>query len=448
MSLNNSFRPILHVLYHQYLRNDNLYDLVRFYRATQYWSFEKIRDLQLSKLKELLVYCYDNVPYYRLLFKDIGLRSNEFGDLNSFQRIPFLTKDLIRKNQNLLVSSSIKRKYLVPNSTSGSTGTNLKFFSDRQSLHAQAMVFRNYDWMDIDYFDRKVTIWGASWDIKKSKELITRLKAKLKGNITLSGYQLSDNMLQQYSRLINDFYPQLLRSYPSILYTLADFYERFGIESRPFKIESAGEKLHSFQRDKIERVFNTRIFDFYGARDIPLIAQECEIHKGLHVMAENVFLEVVDENGNPIKDGEGDLVLTHLNNKAMPFIRYKIGDRVKISQRNCTCGRNLPLIDEVIGRTFEIIQFPNGNRVGGTFWTLVMKSAPGIKDFQIIQHSKDNITINFIPENTFKRNDLSLIENNVLKYSGPELQIDFKEMKYIPPSKAGKQRFILSEIKG
>ena len=82
---------------------------------------------------------------------------------------------------------------------------------------------------------------------------------------------------------------------------------------------------------------------------------ECEKHNGLHLMMENIFLEVVDKKGIPLVEGEGDLVLTHLHNRAMPFIRYKIGDRARISGRSCSCGRSLPLIEEIIGRSFDVI---------------------------------------------------------------------------------------------
>jgi len=358
-----------------------------------------------------------------------------------------LTKDIIRENQTELLSTSFGEKYLKPNSTSGSTGTNLKFYSDRKTSHTQAMLFRNHDWMDLDFFDKEATIWGASWDVNKAKQFLTSVKNKLKGNILLSGYQLSDEMLMNYHKIFSDYKPRLIRSYPSILYMMADFYERKNLKFQPKAIESAGEKLHSFQRGKIEEVFKTKIFDFYGARDIPLIAQECEYHKGLHIMIENVYLEVVNDYGMPIEEGEGELILTHLNNKAMPFIRYKIGDRARISKRVCSCGRSLPIIEEVIGRSFEVIEFPNGNKVGGSFWTLVMRSVPGIRNYQVIQNGIDHIKINYIPEGDNIQVNLENLKNRIAAYSGPGLKIEFIEVKDIPVSIGGKFRFVISDIK-
>lgn len=436
----------LHNIYHNYIKRDELYSLIKLYRESQYWNIDELRQYQTQKLEELVKHANENVPYYKKVFNKSGLNYNDISDHENYSKLPFLTKDIIRNNQNDLLATNIDKKYARPNATSGSSGSNLKFYSDRSNLNGQAMLFRNIEWMGLNYFDRKVIVWGASWDVNLSNKLIPSIKKKMKNQIILSGYQLSDKMMGNYYHIISDYKPSLLRSYPSILYTLAEYFEKNNISYIPEAIESAGEKLLPFQRAKIEQVFKTKIFDFYGARDIPLIAQECEKHHGLHVMMENVLLEVVDEQGTPIEEGEGDLVLSHLHNKVMPFIRYKIGDRARISKRNCSCGRNLPLIEEVIGRTFEIIEFPNGNKVGGTFWTLVMKSAPGIKEFQVIQRSLTNICINYVPENEIKNENLKIIEKNILKYSGSLLKIEFEKVDFIPVSKGGKLQFIISNI--
>jgi len=440
-------RPLLHKIYHQYINRDDLYELIRFYRETQYWPYDKLKQFQLLKLDEMVYYCYHNVPYYKKLFQSTGLKLHEISNPENFRKISFLNKDLIRINQAGLLSTTFEKKYLKTNSTSGSTGTNLKFYSDKKTRHTQAMLFRNHDWMDLDFFDKEITIWGASWDVNKAKQFLTSIKSKLKGNILLSGYQLSDEMLLKYHKILTDYNPRLIRSYPSVLYMIADFYEKKNLKFQPKAIESAGEKLHPFQREKIEEVFRTKIFDFYGARDIPLIAQECEYHKGLHIMIENVYLEVVDDNGAPIDEGEGELVLTHLNNKAMPFIRYKIGDRARISKRMCNCGRSLPMIEEVTGRSFEVIEFPNGNKVGGSFWTLVMRSSPGIRNFQVIQNNIDHIKINYIPEGDNIKVNLENFKNRITPYSGPGLKIEFIEVENIPLSNGGKYRFVISDTK-
>jgi phenylacetate-CoA ligase len=429
------------------IKRDDLYQLIKLYRESQYWPYQKLLHYQQTKIEELVRHANDNVPYYKDLFSREGLRLDRISDPDNFKKIPFLTKDIIRDPSNNLMATNINRKYAKPNSTSGSSGSNLKFFSDMSVFDVQAMLFRNIEWMGLNFFDRKVIIWGASWDVSLANKFIPSIKQKLKKQVVLSGYRLSDKTIREYHQFITKFKPKLIRSYPSILFTIAEYFEQNNLAYYPVAIESAGEKLHPFQREKIEQVFKTKIFDFYGARDIPLIAQECEAHHGLHVMMENVLLEVVDDGGNPMEEGEGDLVLTHLHNKVMPFIRYKIGDRARISKRTCTCGRNLPLIEEVIGRSFEIIEFPNGNKVGGSFWTLVMRSVPGVKDFQVVQEAIDQITINYISEEGNIKESLNNLKKRIEEYSGPRLKINFNEVDESPLTKGGKFQFVVSNIK-
>lgn len=130
----------------------------------------------------------------------------------------------------------------------------------------------------------------------------------------------------------------------------------------------------------------------------------------------------------------------------MPFIRYKIGDHVRISSKTCSCGRGLKVVDEVLGRSFEIIQFPNGNRVGGTFWTFVMKSVKGIKDFQVVHRDEKSFLINYIPENQDINIDFNKLTSNIKDYGGDHIDIEFKKVELIPPTKGGKHQFVVKQF--
>ena len=179
-----------------------------------------------------------------------------------------------------------------------------------------------------------------------------------------------------------------------------------------------------------------------------MIARECGQHNGLHIMAENVLAEVLDDQGNPIEEGEGDLVITDLHNRVMPFIRYRISDRAIVSKRKGACGRGLPLLQEIIGRSFEIIEFPNGNKVGGTFWTFVLKSEPGIKEFQVVQKDIDHIQINNTPDETASLRFFDGFIQKIHEYSGFDLKIIFNKVDEIPLTRGGKYCFVVSELHG
>jgi phenylacetate-CoA ligase len=439
-------KSLLHKIYHKYIKKDDLYTLAEFYEKSQYWSFEKLEQYQFEKLKELLIYSKKFVPYYSKLFEELGIFPENFTQLSDIEKIPFLTKDIIREHQNDLKSSIYTDEQVTKNATSGSTGSNLYFLSDKLQRNGQALVMRADKWITGAYFSSELKIWGAAWDLKYSKKAIPKIKNYFKKSISVSGYKLSDSDFIEYHKLMLSRKPEMITSYPSILYSLANFFEKNNLQYFPKAIKSAGEKLHEYQKEKIGKIFKCKILDFYGGRDIPMVAQSCGSGKGLHIMMESVILEVVDNQGNVLSEGEGELVLTHLNNRAMPFIRYKIGDSARISNEVCSCGRGLKLIDEILGRTFEIIEFPNGNRVGGTFWTFVMKSVSGIKDFQVVQTSPENFIINYVVEVPgFEINTQKLIKN-ITEFGGNDISIEFREVDKISVTKGGKLQFIIKQF--
>ena len=439
------FKKSAFYIYHRLIKQDKFFEHTEFLNHSQFWDREKIEQYQWQMFTELLEYAYLQVPYYNQLLKNNGLSPADIRTPEDLRRMPILTKNDVEKNFNQLKAEGIEEWRIKPNSTSGSSGTNFRFLSDRGVEIRSALQKRCYDWMGIDFLDKKITIWGAGWDVKKSKKIVSKIKAFVKNQLLLSGYNLSAGDIENYYHLMLSFKPRLLISYPSIFTELANVFCRHGFNYHPHALQTGGEKLFPFQKESIETIFNTKIFDFYGARDVSMIAQECEKHNGLHIMAENVLAEVVDDDGNPLDEGEGDLVLTDLNSRVMPFIRYRIGDRAIITKRACDCGRGLPLLQEVIGRSFEVIEFPNGNKVGGSFWTLLLRSEPGIKEFQVVQKDIDKIQINYIPDHTEIKSFDGFLEK-MHRYSGENLKVKFDKVDVIPRTRGGKLCFVMSEL--
>ncbi len=439
-------KKIAFYIFHKHIRRDNYFELKDQFAQTQFWSKEKMEEYQWRKFKEIISYSYEKVPYYNKLFKENGISPSDIKSKEDAVKIPVLTKQDIIDNYSQLIAQGVEKWRMRTNATSGSTGTNLKFLSDNGTLVKAVLQNRCYEWMDLSLFDKKMHIWGSGWDVKKSKKILSKIKSIIKSNIVLSGYHLTEEQIVQYYQIMKSYNPSLIISYPSILNEIVSTFQKHHFQFTPKAIQIGGEKLMPNQRINIESCFNTKIFDFYGGRDVPMIAQECNVHNGLHIMSEAVYFEVIDENGIPIQDGEGEIVVTDMHNKVMPFIRYKIGDRAKISSRECSCGRGLPMIDEVLGRTFDIIRFPNGNKVSGTFWTILLKTQPGIKNLQVVQKQIDHIQINYVPDNSVQQIDFDSFITKIHEYSGSSLKVTFQKFDTIPLTKAGKLLFIISEI--
>src|SRR5207253_1358560 len=172
--------------------------------------------------------------------------------------------------------------------------------------------------------------------------------------------------------------PEVIVAYTNPLYVFARaLAQRRVTPFSPRAIVVGAEKLHGFQRELIEAVFQAPVFETYGSREFMLIAAECDRHAGLHVTADNLVVEVLDDDGRPTPGGEeGNVVVTDLFNYGMPFIRHVIGDRAVAGWGTCPCGRGLPLLKKVTGRRLDILRTPDGRQIPGEFFPHLLKDFP------------------------------------------------------------------------
>ena len=440
------FIQYLFAKYHTNFRKDDVIKLYHFFQKSQYWSEEDLRYLQIEKFKLLLRHCIDNVPYYQQIFREKNLSINDFNKIEDLSKLPFLTKTKIRENRQNLVAKNISENRYKKNSTSGSTGESLFFYSDKQAETTKAALnLRNFEWMKINFFCKQLWIWGSPFDIRRSKAIYQFIKANLIRKKMISSYFLEDKNIEKILNTINQYKPEFIGAYPSHMQYISNHHQRMEMNHFPKVIQLSGEKLYSEQRRDIQQCFKSDIYDYYGARDGSLIAHECEKHTGQHVLNENVIVEIIDAEEKTINNGKGEIVITDLHNYCMPFIRYKIGDLAKITKNDkCDCGRQLTLVEEIIGRKFDIINFPNGNSVGGTFWSLLMKNWKGIKTFRVVQTSKYSILIYFVEDLFFTKSILIDIKKKILEYSGPKLDIVFEKVEVINNYDNGKFQFVKS----
>jgi len=406
----------------------------------------ELEELQNDKFIKLISYARDNVPYYKTLLKNIRIDS-----LNDIDKIPFLSKKEIKINRTDLMSSTKSHKDLIPNSTSGSTGEAMYFYSDKKNQYGLVCTIRGDELSGWVLGDKMLTIWGAEMDLKGTFSFHNLMRRFVLRNKMLSSYYLNDKQIAKYVRIINKYKPKILVGYPSALRLIADTIIKLGLKlNHKFDaIISAGENLYSVDREIIQKVFSTEVFNRYGCRDVYHIASECKAHNGLHISSDHVILEVIDEKGNSLSNGEvGEIVLTDLDNYAFPLIRYKIGDLgIMSSIPECSCACNLPLLQSVEGRTFDIIVGPNGNKLSGTFWTLLFRyEIYGIEKFQIVQNEISCIHIYLVINTKFNEKERTKILQNVKEKFGEEMKLVIEIVPEIATTQSGKYRWIISKV--
>jgi len=422
-------------------RKERMNDLNKL-NISQYHSINEIKELQKSKMLTLLSHIRQNVPYFKENINELNLNTNSY-----LTKIPFLTKKIIRVNKEYMKAENYPDKNFLPNLTSGSTGEKLEFFSDSTNEIKSAITLRNNMWTGWGIGEKRVELWGSHYDISKTNDIFSKIKNLfINRNLVLSSYNMTqENMYDYYSR-INKYKPKLITGYASALYLFSRFLEEHSLDCySPKGIISSAEVLFEHQRNSIEKAFGCKVFDRYGCREVGNIAHECEEQNGLHINAEHVIVEVVDETGEPCEPGEpGEIAVTDLNNFAFPFIRYKIGDIGVLSDRKCPCDRGLPLLESVEGRVWDVIVGTNGNRLVGTFW--LIKDIKGIKKFQIIQEKFGELLVKLVVNKDFNEKERKKIISRVHEKCGKEMKICVENVNHIHLTESGKHRFVISKV--
>ena len=427
--------------YFQHLTEKKARSLEKHLGETQFWPYEKIREYQFEKLKKLLSHACLNVPYYAQLFLDLGAEPQDIKTFEDFKKIPFLTKEIIRSNFEDLIAKNVKKNELIHNATGGSTGEPLSFYQDKNyKLWADAARRRGwYNLADCEYGDTCAVIWGAMHEVKENFSFYERARDLFKtGEVWLNAFNLSNDRKLEFLRICKIVRPKLLRGYTTAIADFARFLEENQLTFPKIKgIILCAETVTDEMQLYIESVFKAPSFNTYGGRELSLIAMQCKHKNGLHEISENNFVEYDPIDLENYKDA-GDLVITNLNNFAMPFIRYKNGDiGVPSDEKNCECGRGLPLISKVIGRITEVFEFEDGTKIAGEMFIHLMKDFP-LSEYQFVQTSKSRVVLKYVKNEKIIPDVLNKINKTYTSYLPDHVIIDLREVRKIDKTKTGK----------
>ncbi len=417
-------------------------------KRNQRMTTDELRELQWRKLKTMVDYVYKNIPYYEQLFNDMGLKPKDIQNPADFRKLPVLTKAIIRNKADMMITIDRSKKGVGAN-TGGSTGETLYFYKDMEAgAYTRANLIRLYEWCGIKFGDKEATFWGTPFDYSTAQKATERIKEYVKNLIQFSTFDMSEQALSKYVKTIYKTKPCFLSGYPSALFTFANFLKKNNISDiRPKAVISTGEKTFPFQRELMEEVFGNVIYERYGSNEFGNIAHECAEHKGVHLITDLFYVEVLREDGKPAEEGEvGELIVTDLHNYFMPFLRYRIGDMGALSDMKCKCGIGFPMVKEIEGRSFDLIVTPSGKTLGGFFWTFISRAVPGIKQFQVVQKQKNSVDFKIVPDNNFKKDSTKRLAREIKEKAGQDFHVNFHIVDEIPLTISGKFRFISSEI--
>jgi phenylacetate-CoA ligase len=438
------------VIYPAYrgLRGDRLISFLEELEKNQWRAPREIDDIQWRNVEILLAEAVQRVPYYRELFRRAGIKPEDIQNPDDLRKLPLLTKETIRDAGGRMISKDPMRRGEATK-TGGSTGEPLHFYVDVSAGQIRrANTIRGHRRAGIDIGDRHAVLWGMPADVPFRGRLVDAVRNYFNNHLDLSTFDMSDATMLRYASRLRRFKPHLITAYPSALSLFAAFCRSRGIaDIRPRAIMSGGEQLFESQRELIEDVFGCRVFDRYGSVEFGNVAQECGEHRGLHVMTDLYYVEILAENGEPANEGDaGEIVVTDLTNLYMPFIRYRTGDLAVSTRRTCPCGSGFPLLERIEGRLLDAIVTPDGKRVGGRFWSWLSRAVPGIRRFQIEQRAVNGIVFRFVPGAEWRDENERALEEKIKANFGESFRVAFAKVDDIPLAPSGKFRFIVSNM--
>jgi phenylacetate-CoA ligase len=409
------------------------------------------RDISEKLLVQLFDHCERSVPYYADVMRQTGYPYHE-NPIEYLQHLPVLTKDTIRCQFEALKSSDLLQRKWFFNTSGGSTGEPARFIQDwdfAARSGALKILFSRLAGKEIG--ESEVRIWGSMRDITGNTEgWRARFITKLTNTTFLSVFRLTSQTMRDYIGILNAKRPKLIVAYATAMYELAKFADREELEVVPQgAIITSAMTLYPFMRDTIERVFQCRVYNKYGSREVGDIACERPGYEGLWVAPWGNYIEIVDSEGNRVPDGTpGEILVTSLTNYAMPLIRYRIGDRgVLLPLEEGKDGRYGQVLKEVLGRTYDLFINKDGVLFEGGYFMVLLYFRDWIAKYQVIQKSPSDITFRIVKSGSeCPQAELDEISAKTKVIMGHDCETNFEFVDEIPASGSGKFRFLISEV--
>lgn len=412
----------------------------------QFRSVEDVRAYQLERLRSLVRYAAAHVPFYRERFRGVGVRPDDIRSLEDYSRIPILTREDVLTQLPDLWSREFLRDDLLLMGTGGSTGVPMNYYKDVDDLdRAQVVLARSHTWAGkgrwdlLAFFGSKREPGGFAGELKRAVRALTERR------LFLDAFGPTTEDFAQWLGLLRRYRPRFAYGYPSALEQFASWLRERGERLAGFRgVIVSAEILYPRQRALLEESFEAPVFNFYGSREVSNIAATC-VEQRMHQVADWSLVEFVPEESLPAPR----LVVTPLECRSMPLIRYANGDLGRPVADSCPCGLPYPLMDLDVARVVDVFVTPEGKRVYGQFFTHLLYGIRGVRQFQFHQLTTRLVRLSIVKDASFDDATAKKLDEVVARIHGeasPSMEVAIAYVDHIPRTAAGKHLFTRSDV--
>lgn len=432
---------------HERMKGHDTFRFLKEMEAADRLSASELERLRLEKLRQFLSYCYTHVPYVRSAMQEAGMEPSQVRDLAELRRLPIMRKADIRMHRADLRSKVAGN--LRSFTTGGSTGEPLIFDISKRRVASHVACRRRVSrWWGVSIGDPELAIWGSPVEVTR-QDWVRDVRDRLFATRLLSAFEMNEPTMSRYLDILEHRGCMQIFAYPSAIYLLCMQARKQGRNLRRLGVKVVfvtGEVLFPHQRDLIVETFNTPVANGYGGRDSGFIAHECP-HGGMHLMADAMITEIVDTEGRPLPAGElGEIVVTDLYSQEAPFIRYATGDLGALATRSCSCGRSLPLLERIEGRSNDSIVTSDGRIINSLALIYPVREVEGIEQFRICQKAVDSFHVQVVRNSRFQEDGEDRIRKGWAQLLRSPVQVTFEYLPALPLELSGKFRHVVSEL--
>lgn len=413
-------------------------------RQREFFTNSQWQEYQRVKLIELLRICVSEVPYYR---ENWNQSQRQFGIEGDLSELPLLEKQALRGSGSTFIRQVPGGLFKQTFHTSGTTGTPIistfTLSEMRESLAVREV--RSANWAGVSFSDPRATFSGrmVEPDPEETKQVYRYNSAEKQ--VYFSAFHLKPSTARSYVEALHKHKVVWMTGYAVSFYLLAHFILDQGLKLPPLKaVITTSEKLTEQMRSVMEKAYGCKVYEEYSTVESVLFASECE-HGRLHVSPDVGIVEILRPNGAPCEPGEvGEVIATCLFRSYQPLIRFRLGDLAAWDPEPCPCGRQMPVIKEVVGRIEDVVTGPDGRQL--VRFHGIFTGQPNIIEGQIIQETLTDFVVRLVPTPDFSEVDEIDVRNRMHQRLGAQVTVRIEKVSSIPRAPSGKFKAVVSKV--
>jgi phenylacetate-CoA ligase len=406
---------------------------------------ELVNGLSEDELKEKLQYLLEKAQSNTRYYKDsrYKIHINKLSDLS---KLPVLEKSDIRENATLLIANNSNKKDLYEGRTSGSTGTPLDYYVDKNSVRKGKLSYEAFlNLIGCGTNERSARISGVKVLPFNKTTPPFWIYIDLYKQLQCSAFHIKDETVPLYNEAMKRYKVSYGTGYPTAWLFLAQYIDKLHLSPPKIKaIVTDSEGISQDQQRYIEKIFDCPVYQTYGLGEVCCFSVMCK-YGHYHIFSDNVYVEIIDEDNKPVEPGmEGEIIVTDLNSERYPIIRYRTGDFGVLGTKKCECGWNTTYLSKVTGRVDDYVITPDGRKIGRL--SHIMKPAKGVLESQLVQTRTDELKIKVVPSSDFEVKSMETVISNAQHYLGTDIKISWEPVDVLERTTNGKIRYVIRKI--